>query len=219
MNFEFLQLVLPSLLRGAIMTLVISLVSIFIGLVIGMAICQMRRSKRALLQVPAKIYISALRGIPVLVVLMLLFYLPSNIGLEIPAIVVAIASLSMNTSAFQAEIFRAGFASIPVGQVEAAKALGMTNGRIFMRLLMPQVLGMTMPELVNEIIILLKNSSLISVIAVTELMRCGEQLVSITYRPAEVYVTAACLYLLMNVGISIVGGKAHKHFSVRTLKG
>lgn len=213
MNAEFLQIALPVLLRGALTTLIISLVSVSLGLLIGLGICQMMRSNRRLFRIPALIYVSALRGIPVLVILMLLFYLPSSIGIELPSLLVAVMALSMNTGAFQAEIFRAGFTAIPKGQIEAAKALGLGPGRIFRRILIPQVLGLTLPELVNEIIILLKNSSLISVIAVTELMRCSEQLVSTTYRPAEIYIMAACMYLIMNICISLAGSRAYAHFT------
>ena len=121
------------------------------------------------------------------------------------ALLVAVLALGLNTSAFQAEIYRGGFNSIPVGQIEAAKALGLSRARILTRIQLPQVLSLTGPELVNEFIILFKNSSLISVIGVTELMRRSEQLVSTTYKPVEVYLAAAIIYLALCLIISRLG--------------
>ena len=95
--------------------------------------------------------------------------------------------------------------TIPVGQIEAAKALGLSRMRILTRIQLPQVLSLTGPELVNEFIILFKNSSLISVIGVTELMRRSEQLVSTTYKPVEVYLAAAIIYLALCLIISRLG--------------
>jgi polar amino acid transport system permease protein len=121
--------------------------------------------------------------------------------------VAAVTGLALNSAAFQAEIYRGGFASIHPGQVEAARALGLSPVRTYRRILIPQVLKKVMPALVNEVIVLLKNSSLISVISVTELMRVSQTLVSSSYRPLEIYLTAALLYLLMNFGLATVGAR------------
>ncbi len=204
---------LPVMVTGAGTTLFVSLASILAGLVIGMGICLCRLSHNRLLSIPARVYISALRGVPILVLLLIVFYMLPAVGIEVPPIMAAIAALSLNTAAFQAEIYRGGFASIPAGQAEAARALGMREQRILGRILVPQVLIRVIPSLVNEVIVLLKNSSLISAIAVTELMRTSQQLVSKTYRPTEIYLTAAVLYIIMNLGLSLFGEYLRKRLA------
>ena len=130
-------------------------------------------------------YRSFWRGTPILVQLLIVFYLLPAIGVDVPPIAAAIIALTMNTAAFQAEIFRGGLLSIPKGQIEAARMLGIGILSIRVRILIPQMMRLVLPALVNETISILKNSSLISVIAVTELMRTSQQVVSVTYRPLE----------------------------------
>lgn len=204
---------LPTLITGAGMTLFVSAASIAVGLVIGMAGCLCRISQSRPLRVVSSVYVSVLRGVPILVLLLIVFYMLPQVGIEVPPILAAIIALSLNTGAFQAEIYRGGFASIPHGQVEAARALGMGEGRILGKIIIPQVLWLVLPALVNEIIVLLKNSSLISVIAVTELMRTSQQIVSKTYRPTEIYLAVAVLYIIMNLGISVLGSTVRRRLS------
>ncbi len=201
---------LPALARGAAMTLFVSLTAIALGLVLGMLLSFARMSENRWLSAAARFYISALRGIPILVLLLMVFYLLPAVGLEAPPLVAAIAALTLNTAAFQAEIYRGGFAVIPPGQIEAARVLGLGETRIKTRILIPQVIWLVTPALVNEIIVLLKNSSLVSVIAVTELMRVSQQLVSKTYKPTEVYLAACLLYVLMNLCLSALGSRLRR---------
>lgn len=196
---------LPTLVHGATTTLLVSLAAICIGMFGGMGICLCRLSKNRLIKALAIIYIHIFRGVPILVLLLMIYYILPEIGINTPPVIAAIAGLTLNTTAFQAEIYRGGFLSVPVGQVEAAKALGMRSTRIYSHILIPQVLDKVMPSLVNEIIILLKNSSLISVIAVTELMRVSQTLVAASYRPLEIYLTAALMYLVLNLSLACVG--------------
>lgn len=196
---------LPVFFTGAMVTLSVSLTAIFIGMVSGMLVCMARLSKRPVLFIGARIYISLFRGVPILVLLLIVYYILPQIGIETPPLFAAVAGLALNTTAFQAEIYRGGFASIPAGQVEAATALGLRPARIYLKILIPQVLRKVLPSLVNEIIILLKNSSLISAIAVTELMRVSQTLVASSYRPLEIYLTTAFFYLIMTLAISMTG--------------
>ena len=208
LDFSAIAANMPALLAGAGMTVAVSLGSIAAGMLIGLAVCLCRISRRRLLAWPARVFISTLRGLPILVLLLMVFYMLPGIGLDAPPLVAAIAALSLNSGAFQAEIYRGGFASIPPGQAEAARALGLGEVRILHRILVPQVMAKVLPSLVNELIMLLKNSSLASTITVIELLRASQQIVSVTYRPTEVYLVAAVLYILMNLGISALGGVA-----------
>lgn len=196
---------LPVFLRGALVTLLVSLAAIAIGMAGGILVCLARLSSKRILAYGARIYISAFRGVPILVLLLIVYYILPELGIETPPLVAAVAGLSLNTTAFQAEIYRGGFASIPTGQIEAARALGIRPLRIYGKILIPQVMRKVMPSLINEIIILLKNSSLISAIAVTELMRVSQTLVASSYRPLEIYVTTAIIYLMMTMTIAATG--------------
>lgn len=201
-------------LAGAVMTAVVSAVCIAAGMILGLwlsfgLISQNRPIRRA-----SAAYRSFWRGTPILVQLLIVFYLLPAIGVDVPPIGAAIIALTMNTAAFQAEIFRGGLLSIPPGQVEAARMLGIGILSIRVRILIPQMMRLVLPALINETISILKNSSLISVIAVTELMRTSQQVVSVTYRPLETYMIAAVIYLAMNLVLARAGAFFEKRHAV-----
>ena len=104
----------------------------------------------------------------------------------------------MNTTAFQAEIYRGGFLTLPPGQFEAARILGITPWQARRRVLIPQMMRLVLPSLTNETISILKSSSLVSVVAVTELMRVSQEIVAVDFRPMEIYLAAALIYFVMN---------------------
>ena len=192
-------------LVGASMTAGISAVSIAAGMVLGLWLSFGLISRNRLIRRASVAYRSVWRGTPILVQLLIVFYLLPTIGLDVPSIAAALIALTMNTAAFQAEIFRGGLLSIPSGQAEAARMLGIRILAIKVRILIPQMMRLVLPALVNETISILKNSSLISVIAVTELMRTGQHVVSVTYRPLEVYTIVAVIYLAMNLVLARAG--------------
>lgn len=199
------------LIGGAGMTLFVSLSAVALGLPLGFAVCFSSISKNAAIRSVAAVYVSFFRGTPILVLLLIVFYVLPAMGIEAPPLVAAIAALSLNTSAFQSEIYRGGLNTIHSGQVEAARAMGLTVWQTRQRILIPQVMRLVLPALLNEIIVILKNSALVSVIAVTDLMRVSQQIVSKTYRPTEIYIVAALLYLIMNLALSGLGTAVHNH--------
>ena len=192
-------------LVGAAVTAMVSAVSIALGMVAGLWLAFGLISRNRLLRRASAVYRSAWRGTPILVQLLIVFYLLPEVGVDVPPVAAAVIALTMNTAAFQAEIFRGGLMSIPPGQAEAARVLGIGMLQIRIRILIPQMLRLVLPALVNETISILKNSSLISVIAVTELMRTSQQVVSVTYRPLETYIIAAAIYLAMNLVLARAG--------------
>jgi polar amino acid transport system permease protein len=197
--FEILLNHYPVLLKGLTTTLVVSLSAIALGLVLGVLLAFGLTSRYRLVRWPCGLYRSFWRGTPILLQLLLVFYLLPEIGIEVAPITAAILTLTLNTTAFQAEIFRSGISHIPMGQIEAARMAGISAWQTRRHIIMPQVFRLTLPPLTNEIITILKNSSLISVIAVTELMRVSEQIVSRTFQPLETYLAAAMLYLAVNL--------------------
>ncbi|MDO6563675.1 amino acid ABC transporter permease [Amphritea sp. 1_MG-2023] len=194
-----------SLLSGLWMTTWVSLLSIGIGFVLGAILCLGRMSPRGWLRNVCAVYISLLRGTPLLVQLAIVFYFLPLAGIDIPSIAAAIIALSMNTAAFQSEILRGGFQMIPAGQREAAWSFGYSPLQRLYFIELPQVVRRTIPSLVNETIDIIKNSALISTIAVTDLMRIVQTYSSTTYRPIEFFVAAGLLYLLLTSCISLLG--------------
>nr|WP_289125929.1 amino acid ABC transporter permease [uncultured Halomonas sp.] len=197
--FEILLNHYPVLLKGLTTTLVVSLSAIALGLVLGVLLAFGLTSRYRLVRWPCGLYRSFWRGTPILLQLLLVYYLLPEIGIEIAPITAAILTLTLNTAAFQSEIFRSGISHIPAGQIEAARMAGISAWQTRRGIIMPQVFRLTLPPLTNEIITILKNSSLISVIAVTELMRVSEQIASRTFQPLETYLAAALLYLAVNL--------------------
>ena len=205
-------------LVGASMTAGISAVSIAAGMILGLWLSFGLISRNRLIRRASAVYRSVWRGTPILVQLLIVFYLLPTIGLDVPSIAAALIALTMNTAAFQAEIFRGGLLSIPSGQAEAARMLGIGILAIKVRILIPQMMRLVLPALINETISILKNSSLISVIAVTELMRTGQHVVSVTYRPLEVYTIVAAIYLAMNLVLARAGAYFEGRYAVAAVR-
>lgn len=201
------------LLSGAAITVGLSVTSILVGGTLGLALAFGLRSKSRVLRNACGAYRSFWRGTPLLVQLLIAFYLLPLIGLEVSPFIAALTALSLNTAAFQAEIYRAGLAEIPYGQIEAARMLGMREWPIRWRVQIPQMFRLVMPPLINETIIIIKNSSLVSVIAVTELTRRSQQIASSTFKPLEIYLLAGLIYVAINFSLAHLGGRIEKRLA------
>lgn len=193
------------LLWGTGVTLLVSGIAIVLGMPLGLGLCFGLVSRSRIVRGASLVYQSAWRGTPILVQLLMIYYLLPVIGLNVPPLLAAIIALTMNTTAFQAEIFRGGLLAVPPGQLEAARMVGIRSWPARIHILIPQVFRLVIPSLVNETISILKNSSLISVIAVTELMRASQQIVAATYRPFEIYLIAGLIYIIVNALLSTAG--------------
>jgi polar amino acid transport system permease protein len=200
-------------LGGAMTTVALSAVAIGIGAVFGLLLALGLVSHNPLLRALSGAYRSFWRGTPLLVQLLMMFYLLPQIGLEVSPLVAALIALSLNTAAFQGEIYRAGLGAIPRGQIEAARMLGIGRWRARIAIEVPQMFRLVLPALVNETIAIVKNSSLVSVIAVTELMRRSQQLVATTFKPLEVYLIAGIMFLLINLVLARVGAVAERRMA------
>lgn len=195
-------------------TIVISAISIMLGLLIGLCVCAAKLSTRRLLSVPARIFISFFRGVPLIVQLLLIYNLLPQLGLFVPSVIAAVIGLSLCTASYQAENLRGGFLSVPKGLVEAGDMLGMTPWQQFLRIRAPIALRLTVPALVNEAILILKASSLISVVGVIELTRMAQNLSASTYKPLLFYSVAGGLYLLINWAVAGGGTVAERFMKV-----
>lgn len=194
---------LPLLLKGAWLTVQITLFSIFIGTIIGFIIGIMRVSSSPYLSTPAVAYVEFIRGTPLLVQLFIIhFATPQLIGFSFEAYTSAVIAMSVNSGAYVAEIVRGGIQSIERGQMEAARSLGMNYPQAMGHIILPQAVRRILPALGNEFIALLKDSSLVSVITLEELTRKGQLIIGRTYKPFEIWIMVALIYLVMTLTMS-----------------
>jgi polar amino acid transport system permease protein len=204
---------LPYLLEAAGTTLWVSLLGMVLGQVLGAALCIGRVAGGRLLARFGALYVSFFRGVPLLVLLLLVYYLLPFVGLDVPPLVAAVSALGLSSAAYVSEIFRGSLNAVPRSQTEAAAALGFPPTAIWRRILLPQALRISLPALINELILLLKASSLISMVGVAELTRTGHSFAAATYRQMEIYLTVACIYLVMNLALAALGGLVERRLA------
>ena len=188
------------LVEAAGYTVALSAVSIVAGLAVGLAVSAAMLSPRRLLSVPARAFVSFFRGVPLLI-----YNLLPSVGIDLPGTVAAAIGLTLCTAAYQAETLRGGFRSVPRGLVEAADMVGLTPLRLFWRIRVPIAVKLTLPSLVSEAIMILKASSLVSVVGVVELTRMAQDLAASTYRPLPIFATAGAIYVAIDWGIAGLG--------------
>jgi His/Glu/Gln/Arg/opine family amino acid ABC transporter permease subunit len=190
------------LAQGLAMTYFVALVSIVVGLALGLVFATARSSSLLILRAPAIVYISFFRGLPLIAFLIWLYFgVTVAFNLQLSALSAGIACLSIQASAYLAEIYRAGLQAIPQTQTQAALSLGLTPWQAFRTVRFPQALRVIFPAIGNEFIGLIKGSALVSVLGVFELMRSTQQRVLFYQLPLEFYTTAALLYIISGVGI------------------
>ena len=194
-DFGFLWQYRTFIAIGLGYTVLYALGTILVGLIIGFAVGIARLARSPLINTPLILYIELFRCTPLLVQLIWFYYaFPVIVGLDIPAHVAAGMTLSLYTGAFYAEIIRGGVTSIERGQWDAARAIGMRRGQVMRRVILPQAIKRMVPPFMNQSITQLKNTSLVSTIAVSDLLYQGEIITATTYRPLEVYTAVAIIY-------------------------
>ena len=194
---------MPLLLKGTLVTIILSVVSVCIGTIIGLFIALGKMSSKLYLRLPMNMYINFFRGTPLFLQIMLVHFGVVVLMLgKTNVIVASILALSLNSAAYCAEIFRAGIQSIDKGQVEAAKSLGMTRYQVMRTIVLPQAIKRMIPAFGNEFIVLIKDSSLVAIIAAPELMYWSGAMVGQYYRIWEPYLTAALIYFILTYSLS-----------------
>lgn len=202
-DFKLVWETLPTLLAGAGVTLQLTAAGVGIGLVLGTLLGICRTSPYRVLSVPASIYVEFVRGTPLLVQIFIIYMgVPAVLSISFDRMVAAIAALGLNSGAYVAEIVRAGIQGVDMGQVEAARSLGMSGSQTMRYIVLPQAFRKVIPPLVNEFIALLKDSSLVAVISLEELFRKAQLVQARTFRPFEMYFSVAIIYLAMTLSLS-----------------
>lgn len=215
LDLEFLMIIFPLLAKGALVTMELTVLAIVFGTVIGLLVALAKLSPFWPLKVFGNLYTWVLRGIPLLVQLYVLYYGLAQVGiLELGPFTAAVVGLSMCAGAYIAEIIRAGIGSISHGQKEAALSLGMTGVEAMRRIILPQAMRNILPPLGNEFITSLKDTSLVSVITMVELMRTGVLLDVTYFRSMEIYLSVAAVYLLMTTVLVYMIDRLEKRFKI-----
>ena len=190
---------LPILLQGAFVTVQVTVLSFALSSVIGLVFALMKLSHWRPVALTAGTLVNVIRGLPIIVQLFYIYFVLPDIGVQLSAFQAGVIGLGIAYSAYQAENFRAGIEAVDHGQMEAAQAIGMRMPLIMRRVILPQAFRIALPPYGNTLVMMLKDSSLVSTITVAEMTRAGQLIASSTFQNMTVYTLVALLYLLMSL--------------------
>jgi len=213
-DFSFLWAYRWLILAGLGVTIAYTVGTILLGLAIGLVTGLLRLSRNPMITAPLVAYVEIFRCTPLLVQIVWFYYaLPVVLGIDIPAHLAAVLVLSLYTGAFYAEIIRGGVNSIERGQWDAARAIGMRRNQVMRHVILPQAVKRMIPPFMNQSIIQLKNTSLVSTIAVADLLYQGTMITAATYRPLEVYTMVAIIYFLVLFPLTLAAQQVERRLA------
>lgn len=195
---------LPLLLRGALVTVEVTICAFMLSSVLGLVLALLKLSSRKPLSLTAAIVINIIRGLPIIVQLFYIYFVLPDFGIQLSAFQAGVIGLGIAYSAYQAENFRAGIEAVDVGQIEAAQSIGMKKSLIMRRVVLPQAFRIALPPYGNTLVMMLKDSSLVSTITVLEMTRAGQMIASSTFQNMTVYTMVAILYLLLSLPLVLI---------------
>ncbi|MCM0647809.1 amino acid ABC transporter permease [Clostridium swellfunianum] len=211
MDFSFMSKYYSFFLDGAKFTIILAIFTVLFGVLFGVLLALLRLSKNKVLNFIATAYVEFIRGTPLMVQLFIIYFgLPNLIGFPLPDMLAAILALSMNSAAYIAEIIRAGIQAVDKGQMEAARSLGMNYGMAMRHIIIPQAIKNILPALGNEFIVVIKESSIVSVIGIGELMYNADTVRGNTYKAFEPLLIAALMYFIMTFTLSKLMGRLER---------
>ena len=190
---------LPILLQGAVVTVQVTVLSFLLSSALGLGLALLKLSPVRALSWTATALINMIRGLPIIVQLFYIYFVLPEFGVQLSAFQAGVIGLGIAYSAYQAENFRAGIEAVDPGQREAAQAMGMRSALIMRRVILPQAFRIALPPYGNTLVMMLKDSSLVSTITVAEMTRAGQLIASSTFQNMTVYTLVALLYLLMSL--------------------
>lgn len=195
--FELFISTFPRLMDGLWVTLSTTLISLAIAAVLGLCFGLMLVSGSVILRGIAKIYVNIIRGTPIIVQAFFIYFgIPNATGLRLTAMTAGIITLSLNAGAYSAELVRGGIQSVPKGQMEAARSLGLTKSLAMRKVILPQALRLMIPSLVNQCIITLKDSSILSVIGLVELTQTGRLIIANNFESFKMWIIVGIMYMI-----------------------
>ncbi len=215
-----LETALGMLLDGAKVTIILSFLSIFLGLVIGILVAIAETHGNRTVKYIAIGYENIIRGIPLIAIYFILFFsIPLMIGIGMSPFLTAVVGLGIRSSAYQSQIFRSGIQAVDEGQVEAATSLGMGKWQIVFHIILPQALRFSLPGWMNEYTIVLKDTSIALVIGIIELTARANQLVAVTLQPFLYYGFAGLIYLIIVLTVGYISSYVSKKYQIKGMGG
>ncbi|VWB46763.1 ABC transporter permease [Burkholderia aenigmatica] len=214
---EALQLVvhtLPVMVKGAMLTLKFAVASMALGLVVGLVIAIMRIGSNRLAASLAQGYVSLMRGTPLLVQMFVVYYGLPDLGITLDPTTAGIFTLTLNAGAYLSESMRGAILGIGRGQWAAAHSLGLTHVQTLRYIVCPQALRLAVPSLGNTLISLIKDTSLVSVITVTELLRSTQEVIAATFQPLPLYLAAAAIYWVLSTLLTRLQGRVETRLAL-----
>lgn len=204
MSFSMTAADLLDMLRAVGVTAALAGLGTLIAALLGLPLAVALRSGRQVLVAPVRVYVELMRGVPLLVLLFLLYYGGPSVGLRLPAATAGVIGLGLFGAGGFAEIYRAGLAAVPRGEIEAARMLGLSPRQILARVELPQALRLVLPPIAGQVITLVKESAVLSIITVAELTKVAGQISTMTFS-TEPYIVAALLYWALVEIVSRLG--------------
>ena len=194
----FMQNNWKQLLHGLWMTILLTLISFVLALIVGVIFGLFSVSPIKALRVLSTIYVDLIRGIPLMVLAFFIYFgLPGVLGFNIPVFIAGIITLTLNASAYISEIVRGGIKAVPVGQMEASRSLGLSYNRTMQKIILPQAIRIMIPSFINQFVISLKDTTILSAIGLIELLQTGKIIVARTLQSTMVYFVIALIYLIL----------------------
>ena len=212
MEFSDITAFLPILLKGALITVQITIGALLLSTLLGLLLALMKLSPIRALSMAASTFINVVRGLPIIVQLFYIYFVLPELGIQLSAFQASIIGLGVAYSAYQAENFRAGIEAIEVGQVEAARSIGMKSKLIMRRVILPQAIRIALPPYGNTAVMILKDSSLASTITVAEMTRAGQLIAASTFQNTTVYTMVAILYLCLSLPLIFGVNRLERYF-------
>jgi ectoine/hydroxyectoine ABC transporter permease protein EhuD len=207
---------MPALLRGAATSLALTACIMLISLPLGLLIALVKLSRSRILRTCASTYIEVIRGTPALLQLFYIYFVLPSFGIRFDPFMAGVIGLSINYSAYLAEVYRAGIAAVPQGQIEAAKALGMSRRKMLRLIVLPQAIRVVIPPLGNYGISLFKDTSLVSIVTVKELIFTGQIVSSTNFQYATVFTIIGAIYLAFSYPSALLVRWLERRMSVGT---
>lgn len=202
-KFDVMLEAFPELMQGAVLTVEIAFVGLLIGFALGVCAGLAKTSKIKAIKAIAVIYIESIRGTPIMVQVMFIYFgLPLALGMRIPPFTAATVSIAINAGAYIAEIVRGSIESIDKGQTEAGRSIGLSHQKNLLYVVWPQAFRRMIPPLGNQLIISIKDTALFVVIGVGELTRTGQEIIAVNFRAFEVWMAVALIYLAITLTLS-----------------
>jgi L-cystine transport system permease protein len=201
-SFDVVVQTMPLLLQGAVLTLQFAVASMILGLIVGLVVAVVRISDNRFLSMLARMYVSIMRGTPLLVQIFVVYYGLPSVGIALEPTTAGIVTLTLNTGAYLSESMRGAILGISRGQWGAAHSLGFSHIQTLCYVICPQALRLAVPSLGNTLIGLIKDTSLVSVITVTELLRTTQEAIASSFQPLPLYLAAGAIYWVLSTMLS-----------------